>query len=307
LTNADDVFLIKTASNGNLTWERSYGSAKLEDGNSVEQTTDGGYVITGYARANPTGTDYNYVLLYKTNSDGNTTGACASVTVTPTVTTLTAPTVIVPTYTLTTPAGTQNSPSTTLSNTAPIITSICNAILPAELLSFTAQCSEKATTLYWSTAAEFNNDYFVVERSPDGTQWETVGKVQGAGNSSSVRNYEYVDDTPIPVGKGGEVYYRLKQTDYDGKFEYSPVTSVRFPCQEGGVIVLPNPSSGIFSISGLLPGSEVSLYNVLGEKIFSREAEEKFMTIDIADRAKGVYFIKAAGSKGPCTQKVMVE
>ena len=89
--------------------------------------------------------------------------------------------------------------------------------LPIELLSFEAICNNNSVNLLWSTASEKNNDYFTIERSSDGITFQTVLTVKGAGNSNQVINYSAIDEKPID----GIAYYRLKQTDYDGKFEYS--------------------------------------------------------------------------------------
>ncbi len=94
--------------------------------------------------------------------------------------------------------------------------------LPVELISFTAELEEKSTILNWATASEINNDYFEVERSLDKENFETFAKVEGAGNSNIVLNYSAADNSL----SDGVVYYRLKQTDFDGAFEYSSIIAV---------------------------------------------------------------------------------
>lgn len=91
------------------------------------------------------------------------------------------------------------------------------APLPIELLSFTAHSVEEGCQLEWVTATELNNDYFTLEKSVDGKQTEDVGIVNGAGTSTNTLNYSLIDEHPYV----GVSYYRLKQTDYDGRFEYS--------------------------------------------------------------------------------------
>jgi len=86
--------------------------------------------------------------------------------------------------------------------------------LPISLLTFKATPGKNSVTLNWSTASEVNNDYFTILRSTDAKTWSDVATVKGAGNSNKVLPYSIID-TP---GKG-RYYYRLKQTDYDGKFE----------------------------------------------------------------------------------------
>ena len=92
--------------------------------------------------------------------------------------------------------------------------------LPIQLLSFTAQCQKQNVILEWSTATEENNDYFTLLRSDDAEHYEAIAQIVGAGNSNNVINYSYTDYN----AKDGNYYYKLKQTDYDGKSEtFSPV------------------------------------------------------------------------------------
>jgi len=94
--------------------------------------------------------------------------------------------------------------------------SYLNNPLPIELISFSAKSFNNAVQLTWATAAEINNDFFTIERSSDGLNWEIISYVSGAGNSNYVVDYEFTDEMPLE----GIAYYRLKQTDFDGQFEY---------------------------------------------------------------------------------------
>ena len=87
--------------------------------------------------------------------------------------------------------------------------------LPIELLSFDGSKKDDYNLLKWTTASENNNDYFTIERSEDGENWKIIDIVDGTGNSTSNINYSLIDDSHKNVIN----YYRLKQTDYDGKFE----------------------------------------------------------------------------------------
>ena len=99
-----------------------------------------------------------------------------------------------------------------------------HSALPIELLSFSATAGEDAVALAWSTAVEINNNYFTIERSRDGSNWEIITYVQGAGNANRVINYLWNDENPIE----GISYYRLKQTDFDGQYEYFAPVAVEF-------------------------------------------------------------------------------
>lgn len=88
--------------------------------------------------------------------------------------------------------------------------------LPIDLISFTAKLSGRVVEIDWATAAEINNDFFTVERSEDGINWSMIGEELGDGDSHVRLDYQFIDYDPIP----GISYYRLKQTDFDGQFEY---------------------------------------------------------------------------------------
>lgn len=102
------------------------------------------------------------------------------------------------------------------------------APLPIELLYFSAEHLDRKVILYWSTASETNNDYFTLEKSKDGISFNPFSKVDGAGNSNSTLNYSAIDNNPL----NGISYYRLKQTDFDGKYSYSNIVSVYIENQE---------------------------------------------------------------------------
>lgn len=94
--------------------------------------------------------------------------------------------------------------------------------LPIELLYFKGKNENETNILYWSTASEINNDYFTIEKSYDGYIFKDIDYIVGAGHSTHQLYYEYHDSNTQPF----ITYYRLKQTDYDGKYEYSEIISI---------------------------------------------------------------------------------
>jgi hypothetical protein len=128
-----------------------------------------------------------------------------------------------------------------------------NGVLPIELALFQANVFKNGVRLDWVTSTEINNDYFTLERSETGEIFEEIGRVQGAGNSGEQRNYHFTDESPI----SGRSYYRLKQTDYDGKFSYSEIRTVRFEMEEVSQLeiekVWPNPFDERFDVTYILP------------------------------------------------------
>ena len=111
--------------------------------------------------------------------------------------------------------------------------------LPIELIFFDAKPIDKVIVLEWATASEKNNDYFTIEKSKDGISFEFVEKVNGAGNSNIVLQYGTTDMKPYE----GTSYYRLKQTDFDGKFAYSNLVKVEMN-DENKLSIYPNPGDG---------------------------------------------------------------
>ena len=114
--------------------------------------------------------------------------------------------------------------------------------LPIALISFKIEkIGDNSVILNWATASEQNFDYFSVEQSSNGINFESIGKVDGAGSSKVVLNYSYLDQKPF-VGKN---YYRLKSIDKDGSYEYSKVVFIEFESVKK-MTIYPNPSKGDF-------------------------------------------------------------
>lgn len=113
--------------------------------------------------------------------------------------------------------------------------------LPVELTSFTGSYEQPVVALSWKTASELNNNYFTLERSASGVQFEEVAKIPGSGTTSTAHQYQYVDPLPFPK----ETYYRLKQTDFNGDFEYSQIIRVETGKEpKRKLSVYPNPNDG---------------------------------------------------------------
>lgn len=145
---------------------------------------------------------------------------------------------------------------------------INNLALPVELLSFDATVKDNSVHLDWATASEKDFDFFTVERSSDAAEFTPIGNsIKGKGNSSTISNYNYIDDSPF----SGRSYYRLKATDFDGTVEYHPAISVNFQ-SESSFKVYPNPSEGS-SLNVLVNSpsdsrSSLSIYNIIGDEVF---------------------------------------
>jgi hypothetical protein len=117
------------------------------------------------------------------------------------------------------------------------------SILPIELLSFEGVATDTGNLLKWSCATEINNDRFEIERSTDGINWTVIGTVNGAGNSHTTTNYSFVDNKY----QRGFNYYRFRQVDFNGVFDYS------------GIIVVNNPAAPVKEI--------LKITDVLGREV----------------------------------------
>lgn len=131
--------------------------------------------------------------------------------------------------------------------------------LPLKMVDFTISNEQVRITLSWKTANEVNTSYFVVERSVDGANYESIGRVSSL-NSSGGGNYNFTDPSP----KTGTSYYRLKQVDADGKWEYSKVLTVKRTLSDA-ITLLPNPASDYFKInSATTEPLQVKVYSSAG-------------------------------------------
>ncbi|MEO0727995.1 MAG: hypothetical protein AAFZ63_25840, partial [Bacteroidota bacterium] len=116
------------------------------------------------------------------------------------------------------------------------VTNICAAaiILPVDWLDISAEAQSKSIMLKWQTATETNNDFMAIEHSTDGVNFKEIGRVNGAGNSTSTQSYAWEDRTPII----GTNYYRVRQVDFDGTTDYSPLVSAVFQKTTSGEVVI---------------------------------------------------------------------
>ncbi|MFZ5553080.1 MAG: hypothetical protein ACOZCO_08190 [Bacteroidota bacterium] len=140
--------------------------------------------------------------------------------------------------------------------------------LPIELLKFDARYNGHDVDLTWETATEINNDYFTVERSVNGIEFEPLLTVKGAGNSNINISYAAVDKEPV-LGIG---YYRLKQTDYDGQYSYSDIKSVNI--MDGGFIhidytAINSDVINVYCSSSSSKPLMLSFYDMTGKKVYS--------------------------------------
>ncbi|MBK6619323.1 MAG: T9SS type A sorting domain-containing protein [Saprospirales bacterium] len=153
--------------------------------------------------------------------------------------------------------------------------------LPVTWLDFRASVSEeKEVELVWSTGSESNNKGFGVERSSNANDWETIAFVPGAGTTSEKQNYSYTDKSPV-TSHQSLIYYRLKQTDFSGAFEYSPLRFVEITNPQGVILVYPNPTDTEATISFSEPTEVQGLVRVYTQN--NRFVLERVIPIHTSD------------------------
>lgn len=173
--------------------------------------------------------------------------------------------------------------------------------LPVTLTSFEVECQKEGKKISWTTSSEINNDYFTIEKSVDALNWEIVSHIQGAGNSNQLINYSYIDESY--ESNNQTIYYRLKQTDFDGNFEYFNVLPIK--C-EGATspIIFPNPVTSTITISGK-EINKIEIIDVLGrivKRVISNAVNE---TINVSDLSNGTYVVKVYETNKISNQKII--
>ena len=162
--------------------------------------------------------------------------------------------------------------------------------LPIELISFEANPENEQVKLSWVTLSERENDFFSIEKSRTGQDWQVLKLIDGAGTNSSKLFYHEVDENPYP----GISYYRLKQTDFNGSSTYSEVLTVNF-LEERNVEIFPNPATDFITVSVKGQNSVIQIYNQIGQLLFQTESQNSQFELDLSNYASGHYLLKATG------------
>ncbi|MBK9332597.1 MAG: T9SS type A sorting domain-containing protein [Ignavibacteria bacterium] len=188
-----------------------------------------------------------------------------------------------------------------------------SGVLPVELSSFSSFVKGRDVTLFWDSKKEINNAGFDVERATDQDVWIKVGFVSGYGNSNSVNYYSYTD-RGLPTGK---YFYRLKQTDINGNYEYFNLNnevSIGIPVKYELSQNYPNPFNPSTSISYDLPadGSVIlKIFNVSGKEITTLVNEVKtagYHTVNFnaSGLSSGVYYYTISAGNYRASKKMIL-
>jgi hypothetical protein len=175
---------------------------------------------------------------------------------------------------------------------ATFISTSSTIILPVDFMSFTGQCKNDQVVLDWSTANEMNNNYFTIEKSSDGNSWQPIGTVNSKGNSSNRQDYSF---TPFENNESLS-WFRIRQTDLDGKFKNSEIISVK-SCGEPkkDIEIYPNPTNGS-TLSGRLNSKtnepySIVIFDKLGNVINRSTSAQPAFTIYFSHTlSPGIYY-----------------
>lgn len=286
----NEAYIVKLNSSGNIVFLKSIGTSVAsedEEGYDVLAMSDGSYVVAGLHNDAVGGHSY----LMKFSSSGYN---CSIVQDNGGITNLIAP-AFTTNGSIATPAYVASTPVPILGSGGVIVGGCVTTpmVLPIELASFNVNCIDGHVLSEWSTFTEINNDYFTIERSLDGVNFKSIGTISGAGNSNNIKYYSFIDDSRLL----DIAYYRIKQTDFNGNYEYFITKASN--CQEKKEInIYPNPFQNEIKISfneSIKIDYKIEIKNYLGQIVgtYSALKNSEGIKINIENNlTKGIYFIQ---------------
>lgn len=289
-----DTYLVKLNSSGGLVWETliENDGTNHRQANGIIRDSYGGFAVA--ARG-------SFEMIRVDGSGSN----CESTAHTGIVTPVSSGTfTIEPDVFSSTTTRTVSSVSRTPSQgSGGIIVDSCYtpSALPIKLGDFNSDCINGERQINWTTITEENNDYFTLERSVDGEEFEIVRTVDGAGNSLQQIQYSISDDVGYQI-----VYYRLKQTDFDGMYTYSKI--IGSECNSG-FSVYPNPARNVVIVESDKSQKiiSVSIINALGEIVNqlqnSGDLKLRFNTEELKN---GIYFVEVILENERIVRKLVI-
>lgn len=205
--------------------------------------------------------------------------------------------------------------------TAALSTDPCSMIvpcvqrpLPVTLLSFTGERqNDTSVMLLWQTSEEVNNDYFQIERTLNPSiGFQIVGSVKGAGSSKSVVKYQTTD----PNDNSGYTYYRLKQVDFNGSYEYSSIIAVKGSKIPFSIAAFPNPSQAktlLFKVNGLKASEQlqIAIYDLAGNAVYHNDnqmatPDQQNLNLGLPSLLPGKYSIKVQSKQDQAVDSFVV-
>lgn len=293
-------FLAKLNSGGSTVWTKTSNGTNLDHSTAGPQfdgiiaTADGGFAASGVGYGK-SGSYFTRGFIYKFDNNSNICGDAAG---TPSLTSNGAG---VTSSTVSSSAATLSSASVTTtaftlhSSSEFFEISICQSVLPVQLLSFNATLQNKTVNVAWKTTNEVNTDHFVVERSNDARNFTSLQSVGAKGNgSANVESYATIDLQPLQ----GTSYYRLREVSKEGAVTYSNIASVTI-LANGTLVISPNPVynnirillQSVHSASVTLQVSDMSGKTLTTQSTQVVEGVNT-ITLPAASLSKGMYILK---------------
>ena len=167
-----------------------------------------------------------------------------------------------------------------------------SSVLPLHFISFTAVAGHGNVQLNWQTGDESNTDVFHIQRGTDGSHFSNIGDVDARGSSS--HNYNFTDVAPL---RSQTLYYRLQETDIDGKSIYSNIVSCSVPGSVE-ITLYPNPANSQITISGIGNYTSLKIYNLAGQQLKYYNINGESITVPLTSMVAGIYIAELSnGSK----------
>ena len=187
-----------------------------------------------------------------------------------------------------------------------------NVALPIELISFSTVAFDDVVQIKWTTASEINNSYFTVERSGDGINFERISQKEGSGTSTKTIYYTDYDQSPL----SGTSYYRLKQTDFDGKYTYSDIEVVYYERRNAELAIRTiGPVPFLTDINVNFSSREttnVKIYLMSAEgktiaqnEVIAMAGNNNYKFNEMGNLNHGIYYISIISGDQKITQKII--
>jgi hypothetical protein len=172
------------------------------------------------------------------------------------------------------------------------------------LLYFNVTKQNKNALLSWATATEHDNDYFGIERSTNGYTFTEIGRKEGKGNSNETTVYNYTDNN-LPAGT---YYYRLRQVDFNGRFNHSDIVAVTFS-DDNGMAVYPNPTKNEVFVSlseNTQTDATIELFDNIGRLILKQYLPQgvNSSSVNLSELPNGYYFLRLTNGNQTVTERV---
>ena len=176
--------------------------------------------------------------------------------------------------------------------------------LPVSLLHFDVKQIANSICVEWATDSETGNSHFTMFRSQKGYVWDELGMISGKGDSDKIERYEYFD-TPL---LGGRYYYKLKQTDFNGDFEYFSLVMIDFVKKERPIEVYPNPTTDFILVKSDVSIVKAIFTNLHGQSVelVPKTTHHEFFRFNIQRLNQGLYSVLLFGTRGLLLKKRII-